>query len=49
MCRRYLVVGWIMLAFGAGLLIGKWAEGGFLFHCLGIGLLLCGGMILFKK
>ena len=49
MCRHNMLFGCILGAFGAGLLIGKWAGGGFLFHCLGIGLILLGCMLLCRK
>ncbi len=48
MCRKSMLWGCVLAAFGIGLLIGSWVEGGFLFHCLafaavfiGIGMLRC--------
>jgi len=49
MCRHHVLCGCGLGAFGLGLLIGNWAGGGFLFHCLGIGLVLVGCMLLRKK
>lgn len=46
--RKWRHWGWLMVAFGAGLLIGQWAEGGFLFHCFGIGLIAFGGLLICK-
>ena len=48
MCRQYLVLGWALVALGAGLLIGNWTEGGFLFHCFGFALVI-GGILLLRK
>lgn len=42
MCRRNQLIGSIAAAFGVGLLIGMWIEGGFLCHCLGFALFLFG-------
>lgn len=42
MCRRSLLLGWIIAAFGLGLLFGLWIESGFLAHCIGFGLFLFG-------
>lgn len=49
MCRQNVLLGWILAAFGLGLLIGKWVSGGFLFHCLGLGLIVFGVLLLRKK
>lgn len=49
MCRHNILLGCILTALGLGLLIGNWAGGGFLFHCLGLGLLLSGCLLLRKK
>jgi len=48
MCRHNVLLGFILAAFGAGLLIGKWVGGGFLFHCLCLGLVF-GGLFLLRK
>ena len=42
MCRRNQLLGCGMSAFGLGLVIGIWLEGGFLPCCLGLGLMLFG-------
>ena len=33
MCRRNQLFGWMLLAFGLGLLIGKCLESGFISSC----------------
>lgn len=48
MCRQYLLLGSVLIALGAGLLIGNWAGGGFLFHCFGFAMVL-GGLLLLRK
>ena len=42
MCRKTRLWGCALAAFGAGLLIGSWVEGGFLFCCLAFGLICVG-------
>ena len=42
MHRRKYAWGCACAAFGFGFLIGMWVEGGFLSHCIGFGLLICG-------
>ena len=42
MCRHNHLWGSVLLAFGAGILIGSWLEGGFLCNCFAIGLMLIG-------
>lgn len=42
MCRRNQLLGWIMLAFGLGLLIGLCLETCFLSTCVGFGFTLFG-------
>ena len=49
MCRHNMLFGCGLGAFGLGLLIGNWAGGGFLFHCLGFGLVIVGCALLRKK
>lgn len=49
MCRHIVLCGSSLAAFGLGLLIGNWAGGGFLFHCLGFGMIVVGFMLLRKK
>lgn len=46
MCRKERLWGCAMACFGAGLLVGSWVETGFLFHCMGFGLVIIGiGML----
>ncbi len=46
MCRHNQLWGCVLLAFGAGVLVGLWLEGGFLAHCFGFGLICLGcGMV----
>jgi len=49
MCRQNQLWGYIQLAFGVGVLVGLWMEGGFLAHCFGIGMIILGGCTLKKK
>jgi len=49
MCRQNQLIGCALLAFGIGLLIGLWLEGGFLPGCIGLGLLVCGIAVGCKK
>ena len=42
MCRSNQVLGYCLLSFGLGILIGLGLEGGFLSWCLGIGMILAG-------
>lgn len=42
MCRNNQFWGGLIGAFGLGVLIGIWIEGGFLAHCFGFGLIICG-------
>lgn len=42
MCRRNQLLGWILLAFGLGLLIGLCLEARFFFALIGIGLTIAG-------
>jgi len=48
MCRYKQLWGLVSIAFGLGLLIGMWLEGGFIAHCFGFGLILL-GCGLFRK
>ncbi len=36
MCRKNQLYGWILLAFGLGLLVGKCLEGGVMSTCVGV-------------
>lgn len=49
MCRQNQVMGFCLIAFGLGILVGLGLEGGFLCWCLGIGLILSGICGLGKK
>ena len=49
MCRYYQLWGSILVAFGFGILIGIWIEGGFFSHCLGFLLMIIGFGIGRKK
>ncbi len=42
MCRRNQLWGWLLMAFGFGLLLGLWLEGGFFCHCFGFGSMIVG-------
>ena len=48
MCRYNQLWGYLQIAFGLGLLIGLWIEGGFLSHCFGFGMILLGCVFLRK-
>ncbi|MBQ6851443.1 MAG: hypothetical protein IJO04_00205 [Oscillospiraceae bacterium] len=43
MCRKNQLLGSVLIAFGLGLLIGIRLEGGFLCHCVCIGVIAVGG------
>lgn len=49
MCRRNQLWGWILVAFGAGLLLGIWLESGFFVCCLGLGAVALGVLTISKK
>jgi len=42
MCRRNHLWGCALIAFGLGLLIGTWLDGGFLTNCFGFALIVVG-------
>ena len=42
MCRHNQLWASIMIAFGVGLLIGLWLNGGFFSHCFGLIMIFCG-------
>ena len=42
MCRRNQLLGWCLAAFGLGILLGAWMEGGFLCFLLGAGMMTLG-------
>jgi hypothetical protein len=39
----------VSLAFGLGILVGLWLEGGFIAHCLGFGLIILGCSVATKN
>lgn len=49
MCRRNQLLGWIQLAFGFGLLLGKCLESGILTTVVGIGLIWLGLCVMRRK
>ena len=49
MCRRNQLHGWILLALGLGILIGKCMEGGLISTLAGIGLILAGLWFMRRK
>ncbi len=48
MCRNNQLWGCILIAFGLGVLIGLWLEGGFFAHCFGFGLMALGPCVMRK-
>ena len=49
MCRNNQFWGGVIAAFGLGVLIGLWIESGFLAHCFGLALIICGFCVGRKK
>lgn len=49
MCRKNKLWGWILIAFGAGLLLGLCVSSQFLQCCLGFGGAVLGFFILYRK
>lgn len=49
MCRYHQLWGCIVMAFGIGVLIGLWIEGGFLAHCFGFSLIIVGVAVAKKR
>jgi len=49
MCRKNLLLGLGLLAFGLGLLVGCWIENEFVRNCIGVGLIACGVLTLQRK
>ena len=49
MHRQNCIWGWILIAFGLGLLAGTWLQSGFLICCLGIGSIGLGICVIQKK
>ncbi len=48
MCRYKQLWGFASAAFGIGILVGSWLEGGFLCICFGIGLIIAGAALVKK-
>ena len=46
MYRQKQLWGWILIAFGTGLLTGTWIHSGFLISCLGLGIIAAGVLLL---
>lgn len=44
MCRKNQLLGGILIAFAAGLLLGLWLDGGFFSVCMGVGIGIFGVM-----
>lgn len=42
MCRQHKLWGSVLIAFGVGILVGTWLEGGFLCNCFAVGVMLLG-------
>ena len=49
MCRQNQLWGCMLLAFGLGMLVGLWIEGGFIAHCFGFGFIILGLSVGRKK
>lgn len=49
MCRQNQLWGCMLLAFGLGMLVGLWIEGGFIAHCFGFGFIILGCSVGRKK
>lgn len=49
MCRRNQVLGFVLIGFGIGVLVGLWLESGFLAHCLGAAAIVVGCGITKRK
>jgi len=49
MCRHNQLWGCSLMAFGLGVLIGLWLEGGFFCGCFAVGMLILGFCVCNKK
>ncbi len=49
MCRHNQLLGCILLAFGLGVLIGIWINGGFFAHCFGVGMMVLGWFVIRRR
>lgn len=49
MCRQHVLYGWILIAFGLGILVGMRLESGIFGNLLGIASILGGLSVMHKK
>ena len=49
MCRYNQLWGSVLLAFGLGVLVGLWVDGGFFAHCFGGAIILIGCGVITKS
>lgn len=49
MCRRNQLAGVALMAFGLGLLVAGFFESVFFCGCIGVGMIVCGIMVVQKK
>ena len=49
MCRRNQLGGFVLLAFGVGILVGTWLESGLFCHLLGLLAIFCGVSVCSRK
>ena len=49
MCRKNQLFGWILMAFGWGVLVGSWITKGFFCFCFGFGMMVLGCCILRRR
>ncbi|MBO5078771.1 MAG: hypothetical protein J6B67_03700 [Oscillospiraceae bacterium] len=48
MCRQNQLWGCVLIAFGVGVLVGTWLEGGFLCTCFALGVAVLGIGVMHK-
>jgi len=49
MCRQNQLWGCVLMAFGLGVLIGSWIDGGFLPGCFSFGIIVLGAGVMRRK
>ena len=49
MCRKNQLWGCMLMAFGLGVLVGLWLEGGFFCHCFGFAGIIAGACMCRKR
>lgn len=49
MCRYHQLWGWVLVAFGWGVLVGAWISKGFFCFCFGIGMIFLGLCVLRRR